>query len=77
MEITARDSPFSFDLILPRHTRYMIPVGNYEKELEMRMPVLKFFYSFNLYYVFIDGKRYIFVFLTENKYGLIASNLYK
>lgn len=29
MEITARDSPFSFDLILLRHISYMIPVGNY------------------------------------------------
>lgn len=28
MEITARDSPFSFDLILLRHIS-MIPVGNY------------------------------------------------
>lgn len=54
----------------------MLTAWNYLLELEVHMPMFKF-YSFNLYYVFTDGKRYIFVFFTENKYGLIASNLYK
>lgn len=43
MEITARDSPFSFNLILLRPKPYRIPLWNNLRELEMRIPVLKFF----------------------------------
>lgn len=76
MEITARDSPFSFDLILLRHISYMIPVGNYFVErIEMHMAMLKFFIALICIMSSLMEGRYIFVFLTRNKYGLIASNL--
>lgn len=40
------------------------------RELEKQMSELRSLHSFNLHYVFIDGKRHVFVFLTENRYGL-------
>lgn len=78
MEITARDSPFSFHVLILRYK----PLHNSSLELLTRenwkciCPCLNCFRAL-ICIVFRDGKRYIFVFLTENKYGLIASHLYK
>lgn len=68
MEITARNGPFLICYYLGTN-----PTGfqfGITEELEVHMPMLKFFMAL-VCIMSIDGTRYTFVFFTENKCGLI------